>query len=66
MSDEKWKCKDGREIMVSEMTEAHAKNCLNLTLRRIREAKERTGYGPIIDTTDWSDPHGCDNYGSLE
>lgn len=36
-NDEEWEMKDGNKIMVSEMTESHAKNCLCLLIRRIRE-----------------------------
>ena len=37
MKDEEWEMKSGKKIMVSEMEESHAKNCLCLLIRRIRE-----------------------------
>ena len=37
---EKWKMTDDTIITVDQMTEQHAKNCLNLLLKRIRLAEE--------------------------
>jgi len=69
MTDETWKTKDGREILVSDMTEAHAKNCLCLLIRRIRGAQDRAAYGPVMSKESWDfgmPPQGCDDYGSLK
>lgn len=38
-NDEEWITKDGKKIMVGDMTEKHAKNCLRLMLRRVRKYK---------------------------
>ena len=40
MADEQWKMKDGKMINVGDMTEGHAKNCLRLMLRWLRDRKE--------------------------
>lgn len=38
MSDEIWTTKDGRKLKVSEMTDQHVRNTLNMILRTQREA----------------------------
>jgi hypothetical protein len=35
MKDEEWTMKDGTKIMVEDMSESHAKNCLRVLMRRI-------------------------------
>lgn len=45
--NEIWTTSTGSKIAVKDMTEEHAKNALNLLLRKIREAKE---YEEKVDT----------------
>lgn len=64
--DEVWTTKDGREIEVGNMTEAHAKNALRMVLRKRRKTllilvDALAAFSPLE-----SPVAGCDEYGSLE
>lgn len=43
MKDEEWTMKDGKKIMVEDMDERHAKNCLRLMIRRVNEHNLKNG-----------------------
>jgi ABC-type sugar transport system ATPase subunit len=52
--DEKWKMKDGRTIMVNDMTESHAKNCLRMMIRQ-RNQCSCNDYDYVELDDDWGD-----------
>lgn len=39
--DEVWVTKDGREILVGDMTESHAKNALRMLIRKARKERAK-------------------------
>jgi len=66
--DEVWTTRDGREIEVGNMTEAHAKNALRMMLRKRRRVRELEQESADLEAADLGGvpPEGCDEYGSLD
>ena len=48
-NDEEWITKDGKKIMVGDMTEEHAKNVLRMLLRRRRDGEDEMEEKELIE-----------------
>ena len=48
LQDEEWVTKEGKVIIVGDMSESHAKNCLRLMIRRQKQ-KEIRGFAQRFD-----------------
>ena len=65
MTDLIWTTADGTQIAVEDMTEAHAKNCLRVLMRRNSLQNNIAALPSMIDDDLICSP-GHDQYGSLD